>query len=133
MLRCSDLTDSTVSTSTTIQISQSKFASSYLRKSSISNFSPAYILDSQYTPTLRISDEPQYGADDVIVTVEWDQLEGVTYMTRISPLTSIISTSTTGRQLTILYNTNYNFSVEAAPPCRPNPTAFIVLHYGEEY
>jgi hypothetical protein len=79
---------------------------------------------------LRVSDE-RYETDDVIVTVEWTQLEGVTYTTSVSPLTSIVVTGNTSRQLTISYNTKYNLSVEAAPPCRPYPTAVIALNYGE--
>ena len=83
-----------------------------------------------YTPILRVSIE-RYEADDVIVTVEWTPHEGVTYTTSVSPLTSIIITGSSSRQLTILYNTDYNLSVEAAPPCRPNSTAVIALKYGE--
>ena len=73
-----------------------------------------------------------YEIDNITVTVEWTQLEGVTYTTRASdsPLTSITITGNSS-QLTISYNTSYNFSVEAAPPCRPNPTAVITLNYGE--
>ena len=90
-----------------------------------------YITDFQYTPILSVSTE-HYEADTVTVTVEWARQEDVTYTVRISPLTSIIITESTSRQVTISYNTVYNFSVEAAPVCRPNPTAFILLHYGEE-
>ena len=79
---------------------------------------------------LRVSDE-RYEVDNVIVTVEWTPQEGVTYTTSVSPLTSITVTGNSSRQLTISYNTNYNISVEAAPPCRPNPTAVITLKYGE--
>ena len=74
-----------------------------------------------------ISDE-RYEVDDVIVTVEWTPQEGVTYTTSVSPLTSIAVTGSSSRQLTILYNTNYNVSVKAAPPCS---TAVITLNYGE--
>ena len=83
-----------------------------------------------YTPILRVSVE-RYETDDVIVTVEWTPQEGVTYTTSISPLTSITITGNSSRQLIISYNTNYNFSVEAAPPCGPNPTAVIPLNYGK--
>ena len=89
-----------------------------------------YITDFQFTPILSVSAE-HYEADTVTVTVEWAQQEDVTYTPRVSPLTSIITTESTSRQVTISYNTVYNFSVEAAPVCRPNPTAFILLHYGE--
>ena len=79
-----------------------------------------------------VSDE-RYEADNVSVTVEWTPQEGVTYATSVSPLTSVTVTGSSSRQLTISYNTNYNFSVEAAPPCRPNPTTVITLNYGEAY
>ena len=65
--------------------------------------------------------------------MEWTPREGVTYTTSVSPLTSITVTGSSSRRLTISYNTNYNLSVEAAPPCRPNPTAVITLNYGEGY
>ena len=42
----------------------------------------------------------------------------------------IVSPGSTSRQLTILYNTEYNLSVVAATPCRPNATANISLNYG---
>ena len=79
---------------------------------------------------MRVLDE-RYEVDDVIVTVEWTPQEGVTYTSSVSPLTSIIVTGSSSRQLTISYNTDYNLSVEAAPLCRPNPTAVITLNYGE--
>ena len=131
VVRCSDLTDSMISASTTIQIidtSQSEFARN--SNNSINFYIIMHIIDFQYTPTLRISAE-HYETDTVTVTVEWTQYESVTYTVTISPLTSTIATGSTSRQVTILYNTEYNFSVEAAPVCRPNPTAFILLHYGE--
>ena len=84
-----------------------------------------------YTPILRVSDK-HYETDVVIVTVEWTPQEGVLrYTTSVSPLTSIAVTGNSSRQLTISYNTDYNLSVEAAPPCRPNPTAVIAFKYGE--
>ena len=85
-----------------------------------------------YTPTLRVSDE-RYETDNVTVIVEWTSQEHVTYTTSVSPLTSVTVTGSSSRQLTISYNTNYNLSVEAAPPCGPNPTAVITLNYGEAY
>ena len=63
--------------------------------------------------------------------MEWTPQEGVTYNTSVSPLTSITVTGSSSHQLTVSYNTDYNVSVEAAPPCRPNPTAVITLNYGE--
>ena len=75
----------------------------------------------------------KYGNDNVLVTVEWDQVPNVAYSTdsETSPLVHIMHTGRTSYQVTVPYNTKYNFSVVAATPCRPNATAFIILKYGE--
>ena len=86
------------------------------------------ILDIHYKPTLSISSE-EYEADSVTVTEEWASVQQADV--RISPLVPIKFTGLTSLQLTILYNTEYNFSVVAVAPCRPNATAFITLNYGE--
>ena len=91
------------------------------------------IIDIQYTPILSISEE--YKADSVIVTVEWTQAQQlhVTYSTEVFPLVPIVFTERTSRRLTIPYNNEYNLSVVAVTPCRPNATSFIILYYGEVY
>ena len=136
VVNCSDLSDSTTSAATTIQIidtSQSEFVNDIVVILYLVIIHHIILLDFfLYTPILRVSDE-RYETDDVIVTVEWTPQEGIMYTTRVSPLTSITITGSSSRQLTILYNTDYNLSVEAAPPCRPNPTAVITLNYGEAY
>ena len=82
------------------------------------------------TPILSVSEE--YGPDNVTVnTVVLAQQESVRYYTNVVPIVPIMSTGSASYQLTILYNTNYNFSVVAAAPCRPNATASITLGYGE--
>ena len=90
------------------------------------------IIGIQYTPTSSIS-KVNYGADSVTVTVEWIQAElpHIMYYTAVSPSVPVVLIGNTSRQLTILYNIKYNFSVEATTPCRPNATAFITLNYGE--
>lgn len=83
---------------------------------------------------LSISAE-QYEADSVTVTVEWAwaQQIHVTYSAKVVPLVPILITGSTSRQLTIPYNNEYNLSVVATAPCRPNATTFIKLNYGEVY
>ena len=79
---------------------------------------------------MNISEE-HYEADNITITVEWAQQIGVTYYAiKISPVVPLMFIGSTSRQLIILYNTVYNFSVEAAAPCRPNATASIRLKYG---
>ena len=76
--------------------------------------------------------EKQYEADNVTVTVEWTQQQGVTYIVKVSPFVPKTNLTESARyQLTIPYNSTYNLSVVAATPCRSNATAFITLHYGE--
>ena len=81
---------------------------------------------------MRVTSE-EYGADNVTVTVKWTLQEGAVYTVRVSPPVPIMVTGSIRHQLTISYNTEYNFSVEATAPCRANATAFIGLHYGELY
>ena len=72
-----------------------------------------------------------YSADNVTVTVEWTQLVHATYSVTVVPPVPIVFTGSISHQLTIPYNTEYNLTVEAAAPCRPNTTAFIRLNYSE--
>ena len=90
-------------------------------------------IDIQYTPVLSVSEE--YEANSVTVTVDWAQAQQlhITYSVKVSPLVPIMFTGSTSCRLTIQYNTEYNFGIEATTPCRPNATAFIILHYGEIY
>ena len=82
-----------------------------------------------YTLTLRNISE-YYSADNVTVTVEWTQQVYATYDVTVVLPVPIEFTGSTSRRLTILYNTEYNLTVEAAAPCRPNTTALIRLNYG---
>ena len=85
-----------------------------------------------YTPILRVISE-EYSADNVTVTVEWTQQLYTTYNVTVVPPVPIVFTGSTSCQLTIPYNTDYNLTVEAAAPCRPNTPALIRLNYGEIY
>ena len=85
----------------------------------------------QYTPILSISEE--YKAESVIVTVRWTQPQQllVIYSAQVVPSVPIMYNGSTSCQLTIQYNVQYNLSVVAATPCRPNATTFSILNYGE--
>jgi hypothetical protein len=91
------------------------------------------IIGIQYAPILSISEE--YMADSVKVTVMWTQAQQlhcqVTYFPEVAPFVPIIFTGSTSRQLIIQYNVNYNLSITAATPCRPNATTTRILKYGE--
>ena len=135
VVHCSDIANPMTSASTMIQIinsNQSELVAHYLYITCFHAYMHESSIDYQYSPVLRISDE-HYEADGVIVTVEWIQQDGIAYSARVSPSALITSNGSTSHQLTIPYNIEYNFSVEAVAPCRPNTTAFIRLNYGEVY
>lgn len=79
-----------------------------------------------YTPTLLVSSE-EFRANNVTVTVEWDQQVGAMYYVRVLPLVPFEIPS---NQLVLQYNTQYNLSVVASTTCT-NSTATIGLNYGE--
>ena len=70
-------------------------------------------------------------ADNITVTVEWGQQVGITYCARVTPLAPLIFIGTTNHQLVLEYNMEYNFTVVATAPCRPNVTTISTLTYGE--
>ena len=82
------------------------------------------------TLTMRVISE-EYLADNVTVTMEWTQQVHATYNVTVVPPVPIVSTGSTSCQLTIPYNTEYNFSIEAVAPCRSNTVTFSRLYYGE--
>ena len=83
-----------------------------------------------YTLTMRdISAE--YSANNITVTVEWPQQVHAMYDVTVVPSVPIVFTENTSCQVTIPYNTEYNLSVEAVAPCRPNTTTVTRLYYGE--
>ena len=71
--------------------------------------------------------------------MKWTQAElaqqvHASYLSTVVPSdVSIITTGSTSRQLTIPYNMEYNLSIVATTPCRPNATAVIKLDYGLAY
>ena len=85
-----------------------------------------------HAPTLSIS-EDYHGIDNITVTVNWTQQAaiGVRYSVNLTPWVPLMHIGGTSYQLTIPYNTEYNFRVVATAPCRPNITSFITLYYGE--
>ena len=86
----------------------------------------------QYTPILRILDE-RYEADNVTVTVEWTEEEGVLNnitVVSIVPQVPIEFIGHTSVQLTLSYNIEYNISVKAALPCQNEVPSHVQLFYG---
>ena len=76
----------------------------------------------------------KYGADNVIVTVEWDQQVGVTnYSAGVILSAPLISIGNTNCQLVLEHNMEYNFTVVAIAPRRPSVTTISTLTYGEVY
>ena len=79
-----------------------------------------------------VSTSEEFGADNVTVTVEWTQEEGaILYGIIIVPQEPMTSIGDSSIQLTLLYNTNYSVSVEAALPCQHQAHGHIMLFYGE--
>ena len=78
-----------------------------------------------------VSTSEEFGADNVTVTVEWTQEEGAMYRIIIVPQEPMTFTGDSSIQLTLLYNTNYRVSVEAALPCQHQAHGHIMLFYGE--
>ena len=73
----------------------------------------------------------EFGADNVTVTVEWTQEEGVTYQIIIVPQIPINFTGESSIQLILPYNANYNLSVKSALPCQHQAQGHVQLFYGE--
>ena len=84
-----------------------------------------------YAPPLDTTISQEYKDDNVTVTVEWIQHVYTVNEVTVVPLVPLMSTGSTSRQLTIQYNTEYNLSLEATAPCRPNAITFIILNYGK--
>ena len=99
----------------------------------VNNFINKHIIDIQHTPTLSISEG--YEADNVTVNVEWTPVQQAfaTYLPTISPSVPTMFIGSSHLRLTVIYNTEYNLSIVAVAPCRPNAIAFITLNYGEVY
>ena len=89
---------------------------------------PASIDPSEFGPIAVTSEE--FGADNVTVTVEWTQQEGATYQIIIVPKIPVTFIGESSIQLILLYNINYNLSVESALPCY-QAQSHVLLFYGE--
>ena len=76
---------------------------------------------------MRIVKE-HYEAENVTVTMEWDQPVHVTHGYSI-PLAPLMFTGSTSIQLTLQYNTEYNLIISVA--CRETVTVPSALNYGE--
>ena len=63
--------------------------------------------------------------------MEWAQQVGVTYCARVTPSAPLISIGSANRQFVLEYNMEYNFTVVAIAPCRPNVTTIRPISYGE--
>ena len=55
-----------------------------------------------------------YEADNILVTLEWAPVDGVSYNVTIVPPVTIAFNASTIIQLTLHYNTQYNVSILAA-------------------
>ena len=77
----------------------------------------------------------EYSANNVTVILEWTREEGVLYNINIIPQIPIAfignRNQSTSVQLTVLYNTEYIVSVEAALPCQNQSSNHVQLFYGE--
>ena len=81
-----------------------------------------------------VTTSEEYRDDNVTVAVEWTEEEGMLYnitIINIVPQISIESIGRTSVQLTLLYNIEYNISVEAALPCQNQVPSHVQLFYGE--
>ena len=80
-----------------------------------------------------IATSEEYRADNVTVTVEWTDEQGVLYNITIISIVPEVSIEFIGRtrvQLILLYNTEYNMSVEAALLCQNKVPSHVQLFYG---
>ena len=73
----------------------------------------------------------EYTANNITIILEWTGEEDVLYNIGIVPQIPITFIGNTSVQLTLLYNTEYNVSVEAALPCQNQASSHIQLLYGE--
>ena len=128
VVRCRDANNPMTSASTTIHIN-GIIDSKCMHELQLQSLLLVLFIIDHYVLTLWISSE-EYSAANVTVTVEWTQLAVAVYYVRVVPLVPVVYIRDARYQLTIPYNTEYNFSVEAIIPCRPNTTAIIKLKYG---
>ena len=82
--------------------------------------------------TLTLRNVTDYSADNITVSVEWNQLSHAKYNIIVVPLVPMVFVGNTSRQLIIQYNTEYNLTIEAVAPCRMPLLSedFIMVRYG---
>ena len=75
----------------------------------------------------------EYRANNISVTVEWTREEGarVQYNLTVTPSVTITVNGSTIVQLLLLYNMEYNVSLEAVDPCQSIASSNVQLFYGE--
>ena len=84
---------------------------------------------SESGPIVVTSEE--FGADNITVTVEWTQQEGVTYHIIVVPEIPMNFTGESSIQLILQYNINYNLSVKSVLPCQYQAHSHVQLFYSE--
>lgn len=86
-------------------------------------------IDSASSVTASVTSE-DHGVDNISVTVEWSQDEGVQYNVSVTP--SIPITIIERRiELLLLYNIEYNVSLEAVTACQSEASTILQLFYGK--
>ena len=63
--------------------------------------------------------------------MEWTREKGAQYNIGITPSVTITVNGSTIVQLLLLYNTEYNVSLEAVNPCQSIASSNVQLFYGE--
>jgi hypothetical protein len=87
-------------------------------------------------PLVRLSET--FERDDITISLEWNSNQSdydIVYNVSISPQPATDTSIESGRMnVTVYYNTHYNVSIYAAPPCGEyNLTEFLEFYYGKVY
>ena len=82
------------------------------------------------TSTVNISE--WFEANSITMTLEWSNINGVTYVINVDPQVAVNYTERNSAILTVSYNINYNVSIVASL-CGTNATTYSVLNYGKLY
>ena len=73
----------------------------------------------------------ELSANNISVTVEWTLEEGVEYNISVIPLAPVAIIENFIVQLILLYNTEYNVSLETFTACQREASSVVQLFYGE--
>ena len=88
---------------------------------------------SQVNITL-LSEQLNFVSDSVMVIMEWNQRDFSSYNISVTPQLALEYTVDNLRvQLNVPFNTFYNVSIIASPPCGQNSYNFVELHYCEHH